>query len=518
LNVVRLGFDPEFRWQHLTGRRTIGDMTSELERDDGPAPPAVLTVAAVARRLGVAPPTLRTWDRRYGLGPSAHTAGSHRRYSPSDVSRLIVMRGLVMQGVPPAEAAQIALSTPVDGQRADTAPPRPTVAAEAARSPVWAAPRGRPGGRPEVGPGAASRERAGALGPAPVPASRGPLADGLPLVDGSPVVEGPPGAAGPALADSGIGSTPGGAGRGIWPVSPLAARHLLAAAEGIVALPQSPPAPGGGDDPSGSDGPDTDLDTDLDKASADAAGRDALLAGVIDAALRQPGLTAGQQSHLWPGPTGRAGGGRVISLPDASPRARGLARAAMSLDTHELGRLLRDAVGSYGVIGTWNTMVLPVLKGLGDRWEATGDGVDVEHAFTEATMGVLRGVTATLYRPRNVRPVLLTCAEGDHHSVPLHVLAAALSEVEIGCRMLGVGLPTASLVAAIRRIGPAVVLVYARLPVPDASCVLAFPRQRPAPRVLVGGPGWDGVDIPSHVGRVDSLQAAVDEVRAAVHL
>ena len=26
-----------------------------------------LTVAAVARRLGVAPATLRTWDRRYGL-------------------------------------------------------------------------------------------------------------------------------------------------------------------------------------------------------------------------------------------------------------------------------------------------------------------------------------------------------------------------------------------------------------------------------------------------------------------
>ncbi|MEY3685921.1 MAG: hypothetical protein RJB00_871, partial [Actinomycetota bacterium] len=29
-----------------------------------------LTVASVARRLGIAPATLRTWDRRYGLGPS----------------------------------------------------------------------------------------------------------------------------------------------------------------------------------------------------------------------------------------------------------------------------------------------------------------------------------------------------------------------------------------------------------------------------------------------------------------
>src|SRR5215208_143396 len=75
-----------------------------------PAPPT-LTVAAVARRLGVAPPTLRTWDRRYGLGPSAHTAGAHRRYSPSDVARLMVMRRLTLQGVPPADAARYALAT-----------------------------------------------------------------------------------------------------------------------------------------------------------------------------------------------------------------------------------------------------------------------------------------------------------------------------------------------------------------------------------------------------------------------
>ncbi|WP_418607771.1 MerR family transcriptional regulator [Georgenia sp. SUBG003] len=38
---------------------------------------APLTVAAVAGRLGVAASTLRTWDRRYGLGPSAHEAGAH---------------------------------------------------------------------------------------------------------------------------------------------------------------------------------------------------------------------------------------------------------------------------------------------------------------------------------------------------------------------------------------------------------------------------------------------------------
>ncbi|MFC8600134.1 MerR family transcriptional regulator, partial [Isoptericola sp. NPDC057191] len=68
-----------------------------------------LAVAAVARRLGVAPATLRTWDRRYGLGPSARTAGSHRRYTPEDVARLLVMRRLTLEGVAPVDAAKAAL-------------------------------------------------------------------------------------------------------------------------------------------------------------------------------------------------------------------------------------------------------------------------------------------------------------------------------------------------------------------------------------------------------------------------
>ena len=78
---------------------------------DGAAEPR-FTVAAVAHRLGIAPATLRTWDRRYGLGPGAHVAGAHRRYSSSDLARLQVMRRLVLQGVTPAEAARAALAGP----------------------------------------------------------------------------------------------------------------------------------------------------------------------------------------------------------------------------------------------------------------------------------------------------------------------------------------------------------------------------------------------------------------------
>ncbi|MET9157860.1 MerR family transcriptional regulator, partial [Streptomyces parvulus] len=47
-----------------------------------------LTTGEVARRLGVAPTTVRSWDRRYGLGPAAHTGGRHRRWTGGDLARL----------------------------------------------------------------------------------------------------------------------------------------------------------------------------------------------------------------------------------------------------------------------------------------------------------------------------------------------------------------------------------------------------------------------------------------------
>jgi transposase-like protein len=83
------------------------------EPDSGqpdPAEPA-LSVAAVARRLGVAPATLRTWDRRYGVGPSGHATGRHRRYAGQDVARLELMQRAMLRGASPAEAARYALTT-----------------------------------------------------------------------------------------------------------------------------------------------------------------------------------------------------------------------------------------------------------------------------------------------------------------------------------------------------------------------------------------------------------------------
>ncbi|WP_426592987.1 MerR family transcriptional regulator [Cellulomonas sp. McL0617] len=109
-------------------------MTTSGDDETQVAHAPALAVAAVARRLGVAPATLRTWDRRYGLGPSEHSAGAHRRYSAADVDRLLVMRRLTLDGVAPAESARIALATDLatPGSRSLAAERTPTAVVDAA--------------------------------------------------------------------------------------------------------------------------------------------------------------------------------------------------------------------------------------------------------------------------------------------------------------------------------------------------------------------------------------------------
>ena len=63
-------------------------------------------VGAVADRLGVSTSTLRSWERRYGLGPTHRTGGNHRRYAPVDLQRVQLMARLTAAGIPAQAAAE----------------------------------------------------------------------------------------------------------------------------------------------------------------------------------------------------------------------------------------------------------------------------------------------------------------------------------------------------------------------------------------------------------------------------
>lgn len=342
------------------------------------------SVGAVARRLGVAPSTLRTWNRRYGIGARELSPGRHRRYTAEDITRLEHMQKLILRGAAPADAARAAMAAPA------VLVPAPDVAggvtpegAAAGRATALLVP-----GRTEAGPGANGHE---------------------------------------------AGTYPG---------------------EGS---PASRPGPGHGS------------------------------------------------------------GGQRLALPGASAAARGLARAALALDEQRISETIRAALIRDGSIRTWEELLVPVLAGIGTRFEHTGTCVEAEHLLSVAIMAAFSRRAADLPISVRHRAVLLASAEGEQHSLALHALAAALAERGIGSRVLGPDLPYSALAAAVRRTGPGVVFLWSQARAtgdPDALPDLS-PR-RPGARLILGGPGWDRERIPAAARFVGTLPQALSEVAAAL--
>jgi DNA-binding transcriptional MerR regulator len=288
----------------------------------------LLTVAAVARRIGVAPATLRTWDRRYGLGPSAHESGEHRRYCPADLARLTLMRRLITSGVSPCDAA--------------------------------------------------------------------------------------------AQAKSHKGSI--------------------------------------------------NLET-----------------IVTDYVVREELVSA-------------------------------LHKAAKGLDKKFIEAALRKDLAQYGVEQSWSEVIVPLLLIVGNEWEASGDGIEVEHLLTEVLKGILREHVEDIRKPVNAHPVLLASVGEEVHSLALHALAAALAERKIETYFLGARTPLEALSAMITRSAPPAVFLWAQLSKnADPKFFNDIPAIRPMPRMVLGGPGWSHVDC-QDVSVVHDISDAVAEIERAVGL
>ena len=114
-----------------------------------------------------------------------------------------------------------------------------------------------------------------------------------------------------------------------------------------------------------------------------------------------------------------------------------------------------------------------------------------------------------------MRTMVLACLDEEQHSLPLHAVAAALAERGVAARQLGMRVPSSALASAVRRSGPAVVLLYAAMPVASVEGLRDLPRVRPSPRLLVGGPGWP-LDLPPSVSRMSGIGQAVDAILHAV--
>ncbi|MCA1839376.1 MAG: B12-binding domain-containing protein [Actinomycetota bacterium] len=67
--------------------------------------PAELSIKAASEMLGVPIPTIRSWQRRYGLADPERSVGGHRRYSMSELKWLAAFRDQIDAGVPARVAA-----------------------------------------------------------------------------------------------------------------------------------------------------------------------------------------------------------------------------------------------------------------------------------------------------------------------------------------------------------------------------------------------------------------------------
>jgi MerR family transcriptional regulator, light-induced transcriptional regulator len=211
-------------------------------------------------------------------------------------------------------------------------------------------------------------------------------------------------------------------------------------------------------------------------------------------------------------PPGRIGG-RGLRLPGGSALARGLGRAALAMDPVAIRAVLRDALATLGVVATWDTVARPVLVSIADRWADTGMGVEAEHLLSECVIRALAEHPVPAPAAGS-RPVLLASAPGEYHSLPLSALAAALAGRRVETRMVGAALPVPALRAAVQRIAPAAVVLWAQAP-PPSGLLAARPRTGQHCRWFVAGPGWDGVPCPPAVTLLGSLQQAADAVAAS---
>lgn len=192
--------------------------------------------------------------------------------------------------------------------------------------------------------------------------------------------------------------------------------------------------------------------------------------------------------------------------------------ATKSFDSEFIEQELRKELAKSGTVITWTQVIAPVLVALGKIWEETGKGIDFEHTFTEIVQRLLRESSSAIKEEVNTRPVLLAAVGDELHCLALHALSAALAERGIKIHMLGAFTPREALQGAVERTVPPAIFLWASLKENgDTSFFRTLPAVRPAPRIVLGGPGWNR-DSCDGVVLVEDLSLACLEIERAVGL
>ena len=198
-------------------------------------------------------------------------------------------------------------------------------------------------------------------------------------------------------------------------------------------------------------------------------------------------------------------------------RVNTLFRTAQALNPPGIEEIIRERLTAEGVVGLWSNLLVPTLGLMGNEWERTGEGIASEHLLSEVIKKIF-GEGLVIAQPRNEVPILLACVGEELHSLAISALAAALANESIQVQFLGARTPIEVIHDVARRTAPAAIFLWAQLPQHTSfDKASALPVVRPAPRIILGGPGWEGVDWRGAV-RVSDLDSACREISFALGL
>ena len=191
-------------------------------------------------------------------------------------------------------------------------------------------------------------------------------------------------------------------------------------------------------------------------------------------------------------------------------------KALQSFDRAFVEETIAHEIAEYGVEGAWSDVIVPTLFLIGQDWETEQKGIEVEHFFSEILKRTMHNQVVELKKPLNSRPVLLAAVGEELHSLPVYALAAALCARNIQTYVLGARTPLIALSAMVTRCAPPAIFLWAQLPKnAETKYWEDMPSIRPAPRIVVGGPGWDSIEC-SEVIRAEGLEHACDEIEQAL--
>ena len=78
-------------------------MTMNIDNTTAP----VYNLKAVVMETGLKPPTIRAWERRYGLPQPQRTDGGHRQYSERDIETLKWLIARQAEGISISHATEL---------------------------------------------------------------------------------------------------------------------------------------------------------------------------------------------------------------------------------------------------------------------------------------------------------------------------------------------------------------------------------------------------------------------------